>query len=119
MSFFAQYGAKLAQWWHEKSALDVAWFAIGMAGQSLFFVRWFIQSIASERAGRLVVPDVFWYVSLAGSLMVMAYGVYAIEPVIVLGQFGLLIYARNVYFIWRDGVAKRTLADAARVSPAE
>ncbi len=117
MSFFAQYGAKLAEWWTSMSGLDLAWFGIGMAGQALFVVRWFIQWLASERAGRLVVPDMFWYASLAGGLMVMAYGIYKPDPVIVFGQFGVLLYARNVYFVWRradagPAVEKTTAAHA-------
>ncbi len=101
MNFFAQYGMKLAEWWREMSSLDLVWFGIGLIGQMMFVVRWFIQWLASEKAGRLVVPDLFWYASLAGGLMVLAYGLYKPDPVIVLGQFGVLFYARSVYFILR------------------
>jgi lipid-A-disaccharide synthase-like uncharacterized protein len=108
MSFFAQYADRLAGWWQSMSAVDLVWLAIGLVGQSLFVMRWLIQWMASERAKRLVVPEMFWYASLVGGLMVLAYGLYKPDPVIVLGQFGVFIYARNVYFIWRqkrDGTA--------------
>jgi lipid-A-disaccharide synthase-like uncharacterized protein len=96
------YAVRLADWWQSMSALDIIWLSIGLAGQSLFVLRWFIQWMASEKARRLVVPELFWYASLIGGLMVMAYGLYKPDPVIVLGQFGVIIYARNVYFIWRQ-----------------
>lgn len=102
MSFLADYGAKLAEWWNGMSGRDVVWLSIGLAGQSMFVMRWFIQWLASEREKRLVVPELFWYTSLAGGLMVLAYGVYKPDPVIILGQFGVFIYARNVYFLWRQ-----------------
>jgi lipid-A-disaccharide synthase-like uncharacterized protein len=101
MSFLSQYLDKLALWWQGMSPLDLVWLSVGMAGQSMFVLRWLIQWIASERAGTTVVPDLFWYCSLAGGLMVLAYGLYKPDPVIVLGQFGILIYARNVYFLMR------------------
>jgi lipid-A-disaccharide synthase-like uncharacterized protein len=102
MSFLSQYGDRIGQWWSTMTPLDRWWLAIGLIGQSLFVARWFIQWIASERAKRLVVPDLFWYASLIGGLMVLGYGLYKPDPVLVLGQFGVLIYARNVYFLWRQ-----------------
>lgn len=112
MSFLGQYGDRLAEWWVSMSAFDLAWFGIGMAGQSLFVLRWLVQWLASERAGRLVVPNSFWYASLAGGLMVLAYGLYKPDPVIVVGQFGVILYARNVFFL-------RRAADTGRSTPAE
>lgn len=108
MSLLTDYGAKLAEWWNAMSVRDVVWLSIGLAGQSMFVMRWFIQWLASERAGRLVVPELFWYTSLAGGLMVLAYGIYKPDPVIILGQFGVFIYARNVYFLWRQKHAGET-----------
>lgn len=102
MDFLTAYGAKLAEWWSSMSGRDLVWLSIGLVGQSMFVMRWFIQWLASEREKRLVVPDLFWYASLAGGLMVLAYGIYKPDPVIVLGQFGVFIYARNVYFLWRQ-----------------
>lgn len=105
MSFMSSYGAKLAEWWSGMSSRDLVWLTIGLVGQSMFVMRWFIQWLASEREKRLVVPDMFWYTSLVGGLMVLAYGLYKPDPVIVLGQFGVFIYARNVYFLWRQKAA--------------
>lgn len=114
----ATYAAKLAEWWNNHSPADLVWLAIGIIGQLMFTARWFIQWIASERARRSIVPEVFWYFSLIGGLMVLAYGVYKIEPVIILGQFGVFIYARNIYFLWRERDAALA-AGTATTAPAK
>ncbi len=95
----------LAAWWQNHSNTDIAWLAIGLAGQSLFSIRWIAQWLASEKTGSSVVPELFWYLSFAGGVMVLAYGIYNLDPVIVLGQFGLLVYARNLYLIWTSNKA--------------
>ena len=102
---FANLSTKLAAWW------DMAWvgltpagklmLVLGLFGQSLFVLRWFVQLAASEKAKKSVVPEVFWYLSLAGALLVFIYAIYIANLVLMLGQFGLIIYARNVYLIWR------------------
>ncbi|MCX8507435.1 MAG: lipid-A-disaccharide synthase N-terminal domain-containing protein, partial [Rhodobacteraceae bacterium] len=61
------------------------------------------QWLASERAGRSVVPVAFWYFSIFGGLVVLAYGIHKVDPVIILGQLpGVLIYSRNLWLIYRD-----------------
>jgi lipid-A-disaccharide synthase-like uncharacterized protein len=78
------------------------WIAIGFIGQSLFFMRFFVQWIASERAGKSVVPVSFWYFSILGGLVLFIYALWRQDPVFIFGQStGLLIYARNLYFIHR------------------
>lgn len=88
------------------------WIVIGFVGQTLFFMRFFVQWLASEKAGRSVVPSSFWYFSIGGGLVLFAYAVYRQDPVFLLGQStGLLIYARNLYFIHRPkGAAPATQA---------
>lgn len=113
------FAAKLAEWWNGHSPADLIWLGVGIVGQLMFTMRWFIQWIASERARKSIVPAQFWYFSLIGGLMVLAYGIYKIEPIIILGQFGVFIYARNIYLLWRetDGEAgKPTTTEQAPVS---
>lgn len=79
---------------------ETIWIVIGFVGQSLFFMRFFIQWLASEKAGRSVIPHAFWYFSLAGGVILFAYALWRQDPVFILGQStGMLIYARNLYFI--------------------
>ena len=49
------------------------WKLIGLTGAALFGVRWLVQFVASRRAGRPVIPRLFWYMSLCGSLMALSY----------------------------------------------
>ena len=49
------------------------WKLIGFTGALMFGGRWVLQFIASKRAGKPVIPRVFWYMSLVGSIMTLAY----------------------------------------------
>jgi lipid-A-disaccharide synthase-like uncharacterized protein len=70
----------------------------------MFTARFLVQWWASERAGRSVVPVTFWYFSILGSLIVLAYGIHKLEPVIIVGQLpGTVIYARNLWLIRKAG----------------
>lgn len=63
-------------------------------------MRFVVQWIASERAKQSVVPEIFWYFSLAGGLIVFVYAVHRQDLVFILGQgLGVFIYLRNIYFI--------------------
>ncbi|TSA50031.1 MAG: lipid-A-disaccharide synthase [Nitrosomonadales bacterium] len=82
---------------------DVAWLAVGLFGQALFMMRFVVQWIHSERHQKSVIPVSFWYLSLVGGLVVLAYGLHKAEPVIVLGQLpGTFVYARNLMLISRE-----------------
>lgn len=77
------------------------WLAIGFIGQFLFFMRFFVQWLASEKAKKSVVPDAFWLFSILGGSVLFIYAVFHLkDPVISVGQaMGLLIYFRNVYLL--------------------
>jgi len=82
--------------------LDPFWFALGMVGQAIFFSRFLVQWIASERAGKSFIPPIFWWLSLVGSMLVLVYAIHRQDPVIVLGQaFGWVVYARNLVLLSR------------------
>ncbi len=80
--------------WFSSSAL---WYVVGFLGQMFFGSRFFVQWFASERAGKIVVPRGFWYLSLVGGFALFAYAWHRRDPVFAMGQVaGLLIYARNL-----------------------
>ena len=82
------------------------WLAIGMVGNGLFMSRFLIQWVASERAGRSLVPRSFWYLSLAGSVILLAYAVHRRDPVFVLGYLpNTLVYLRNLELLERERAA--------------
>ena len=53
-----------------------AWKLIGLTGALMFGGRWIAQFLASRRAGKPVVPRVFWYMSIVGSLMTLSYFIW-------------------------------------------
>lgn len=75
------------------------WYAVGFVGQAFFFSRFLVQWLASERAGRSVMPISFWYLSLVGGTVLFVYAVHLGDPVFIIGQStGAFIYLRNLYF---------------------
>jgi lipid-A-disaccharide synthase-like uncharacterized protein len=85
---------------HVETWTEFTWVIIGLTGQLLFTGRFLVQWIASEREKRSVIPIAFWYFSLAGGLVLVAYAVWRRDPVFVLGQsMGLVIYLRNLWLI--------------------
>jgi lipid-A-disaccharide synthase-like uncharacterized protein len=82
---------------------DRIWLLIGFLGQGLFASRFIIQWFQSERAGRSVIPIAFWYCSLAGGAVTLAYTIYLHSVPLALGQAsGLVVYSRNLYLISRE-----------------
>src|SRR5882757_10644922 len=79
------------------------WLALGFFAQALFTARFLVQWIASERAGKMVMPIAFWFFSIGGGALLLAYALYIRDPVFILGQaFGVFVYGRNLYFELRD-----------------
>src|SRR5580658_9882110 len=79
------------------------WLLLGFVAQALFTGRFLVQWIASERAGKSVVPIAFWFFSIGGGVLLLIYALYRRDPVFILGQaFGVFVYARNLYFELRD-----------------
>lgn len=75
---------------------------LGLLGQALFFSRFLVQWIASEKRGRSVVPLSFWHLSIGGGGLLLVYALWRQDPVIVLGQaVGLFVYVRNLMLIHR------------------
>jgi len=92
------------------------WVALGLFGQSLFMMRFIFQWIHSERVKQSVIPEIFWYLSLAGGLIVLAYAIHKRDLVFILSQsLGAIIYIRNIQLIWqhkkRQGSAAQTLVN--------
>jgi lipid-A-disaccharide synthase-like uncharacterized protein len=78
------------------------WVIIGLSGQVLFALRFVIQWLASEKRKESVIPIAFWYFSLGGSLILLAYAIHIRDPVFILGQStGSFIYVRNLMLIYR------------------
>ncbi|HNR21734.1 MAG TPA: lipid-A-disaccharide synthase N-terminal domain-containing protein [Steroidobacteraceae bacterium] len=79
---------------------ETVWIVIGFVAQALFSARFFVQWIASERRGRSIVPHAFWYFSVAGGALLLAYAIHRRDPVFIVGQgAGLIVYVRNLQLL--------------------
>ena len=79
------------------------WVLLGFIAQGFFTARFVVQWIASERAGKSVVPLAFWLFSIGGGLLLLVYALYRKDPVFIAGQaFGVFVYLRNLYFVMRE-----------------
>lgn len=86
------------------SQLSDPWVMFGFGAQAMFMMRFVVQWLASEKAGRSTIPVAFWYFSLAGGIMLFTYAARRADLVFMMGQgLGLFIYARNLWFIHRTG----------------
>ena len=84
------------------------WLLIGFLGQAIFSTRFIVQWLYSERRKQSVVPIAFWFLSLGGSLTLLAYAIHRKDPVFILGQsMGFLIYTRNLVLVRRTRIEKR------------
>ncbi len=90
------------EWAQFESTRDLAIGGFGLFAQALFFARWFVQWIATERRGISHIPVAFWWISLGGASLLAVYFILRREPIGLLGQTtGWIIYARNLRLIHR------------------
>lgn len=69
----------------------------GVVGQFAFTLRFIYQWWYSRKAGKSVLPFMFWVISLTGSVMIISYAIIRYDPVLILGQAtGFFVYARNI-----------------------
>ena len=88
------------------------WIAVGFGGQALFASRFIIQWFKSEIVGRSVIPLAFWYCSMGGGVVLLSYAIHVGDPVFITGQWmGIIVYSRNLYFIFREKQAEKRAAE--------
>ena len=64
--------------WLEWTGLHMSpWKLIGYTGALMFGARWLVQFVATRRAGRPVIPRLFWYMSVVGSVMTLSYFLFS------------------------------------------
>lgn len=85
------------------TAQDTIWQVIGFVGQIMFSMRFILQWMESEKQKKSVMPVSFWYFSMFGSMILLSYAIYQKDPVFIMGQsFGMIVYLRNLYFIFKN-----------------
>ena len=85
---------------------ETVWLVVGFAGQAVFTGRFVLQWLYSEIHKRSLIPVGFWYLSMAGSALLLAYAIYRQDPVFIAGQsFGFVVYLRNLQLISQQAKA--------------
>ncbi|NCP22369.1 MAG: lauroyl acyltransferase, partial [Zetaproteobacteria bacterium] len=83
----------MSDWLSYKSFI----YAIGFLAQILFSARLLLQWIKSEKAKRVLTPQLFWELSLMASFLLFVYGWLRDDFAIMLGQIlAYFIYIRNM-----------------------
>jgi lipid-A-disaccharide synthase-like uncharacterized protein len=99
--------------WHDSTT----WLAIGLLGTATFGSRFLLQWVASERAGRSYIPLAFWWLSIVGSLLLLAYAIHKRDPVFILANApNSFIYARNLILINRERANQKRAGSATPVA---
>jgi lipid-A-disaccharide synthase-like uncharacterized protein len=77
------------------------WKAIGFAGLGVFQARWVVQWLHSERHKESRVPVAFWWLSLTGALLELAYFLRQQDSVGVAGYcISAVPYTRNLMLVY-------------------
>ena len=75
----------------------------GSAGQVIFTLRFVYQYFYSRYKHQSTLPVGFWAISLFGSSVIIAYGIFRLDPVLILGQsFGFVAYIRNLVIGFKE-----------------
>lgn len=101
--------------WHQDKFLGITWNAwkiIGFIGNAVFFSRFFVQWYATEKRKQVVVPQAFWWLSLIGSLILLAYGLFYLhDSVFILAYaFTWIPYIRSLVIHRRHKAAHTNCA---------
>jgi len=114
-------GERWLEWSQElRGNLWDPWFLFGMGAQTVFFLRFAVQWVVSERRKRSTIPVAFWYLSLVGGLATFVYACHEAQPVFMLGQLlACMIYVRNLMLIYAhaDRVRKRSKRPIGELEP--
>ena len=81
---------------------EFLWVSFGTIGQLVFFSRWIIQWMSSEKLKSSVIPVAFWWCSLIGGVITLVYAHHINSFPFMLAQaIGIIVYTRNLILIYR------------------
>jgi lipid-A-disaccharide synthase-like uncharacterized protein len=106
--------------WHNGHFLGIewgVWKVIGWLGNAIFSTRFVVQWYATEKHRRVVVPAAFWWLSLTGSLLLLAYALfYKHDSVFIFAYaFTWIPYIRNLMIHRRHAEAHLKCPECAAV----
>lgn len=86
---------------------EFLWVSFGTLGQLIFFTRWIIQWVSSEKNQTSIIPVAFWWSSLIGGSITLIYA-YHIQsfPFMLAQAIGIIVYSRNLILIYKNKIKK-------------
>ena len=108
--------------WHNGKLLGIewnVWKVIGWCGNAVFFSRFFVQWYATEKLKRVVVPTAFWWLSLAGSLLLLSYAVFHDKDSVFIFAYAFtwIPYIRNLIIHHRHADAHLACPQCGELCP--
>jgi lipid-A-disaccharide synthase-like uncharacterized protein len=109
--------------WHDGKIFGVDWIvfwtAVGWSGNAVFFSRFVVQWYATEKKKQVIVPVLFWWLSLTGSLLLLLYALfYDKHHVIIFAYlFTWIPYTRNLVIHYRHQKAHLSCPDCGNSCP--
>lgn len=68
----------------------------GSIGQFIYKMRFVYQWYYSVKRKESLLPVTFWWIALIGSLMIIVYGIYRLDWILIIGQIGIVASIRNI-----------------------
>jgi len=107
--------------WHDGKLFGVEWSVwkvVGWGGNAVFFSRFFVQWYATEKKKQVVVPTAFWWLSLAGSVTLLAYSLHQQDSVFIFAYaFTWIPYIRNLMIHRKHAAAHTDCPACAKTCP--
>ncbi len=109
--------------WHNGKLLGIdwsVWKVVGWLGNVVFSSRFIVQWYVTEKKKRVVVPQAFWWLSLAGSLIFLCYSIHQRDSVFIFAYaFTWLPYTRNLIIHFRHKKAHTNCPGCNKSCPPE
>ncbi len=81
---------------------EIMWVFFGTLGQLIFFSRWIVQWLYSEKYKSSIIPVAFWWCSLCGGIITLIYAYHIGSFPFMLAQaIGIIVYLRNLLLIYK------------------
>lgn len=107
--------------WHNGQLFNIEWSVwkeVGWLGNAVFFSRFFVQWYVTEKKKQVVVPQAFWWLSLVGSVTLLAYSLHQQDSVFIFAYaFTWIPYIRNLMIHRRTKAALSVCAGCGQKNP--
>lgn len=99
----------------------IIWNIVGWTGQTLFFSRVLVQWYATEKKKQVAVPDLFWWLSISGSLLLLLFALFYDKHYVIIFSyaFSWIPYVRNLVINHRHREAHLDCTNCGRSCPPE